>query len=91
RLAGAARAAWDSGDAEAARQLLEEAERCDGVESVARLSGGLRGILEFAYGMPERAQHYLVSDLAVVPEARRAVELGTVAVRAAWSAGRPDL
>jgi DNA-binding CsgD family transcriptional regulator len=91
RLAAAARAAWAAGNAEAARQLLEDAERLCGELPVARMSGGLRGILEFAYGMPERAHHYLVCDMAVVPETRRAAELGTVAVRAAWSAGRPDL
>ncbi|MPY51082.1 helix-turn-helix transcriptional regulator [Streptomyces acidicola] len=91
RLAAAARAAWDAGDAEAARQLLDDAERLGGELLVARLSGGLRGILEFAHGMPERAHRYLVCDMAVVPGARGAVELGTVAVRAAWSAGRPDL
>jgi DNA-binding CsgD family transcriptional regulator/tetratricopeptide (TPR) repeat protein len=91
RLAAAARAAWAAGNAEAARQLLEDAERLRGELPVARMSGGLRGILEFAYGMPERAHHYLVRDMAVVPETRRALELGTVAVRAAWSAGRPDL
>ncbi|MEU0479163.1 AAA family ATPase [Streptosporangium sp. NPDC006013] len=91
RLAAAARAAWDVGHAEAARQLLGDAEHLGGVVPVARLSGGLRGILEFSHGMPERAHRYLVCDMAVVPETRRAVELGTVAVRAAWSAGRPDL
>ncbi|PZG20460.1 helix-turn-helix transcriptional regulator [Micromonospora craterilacus] len=91
RLAAAARAAWHAGHAEAARQLLEDAERLGGVLPVVRLSGGLRGILEFAYGMPERAHHYLACDMAVVPETRRAVELGTVSVRAAWSAGRSDL
>ncbi|WP_156757300.1 ATP-binding protein [Actinokineospora pegani] len=91
RLAAAARAAWGAGDAEAARQLLEDAERLCGEPAVARMSGGLRGILEFAYGMPERAHRYLVCDMAVVPGTRRAVELGTVAVRAAWSAGRSDL
>ncbi|MEV2238175.1 AAA family ATPase [Micromonospora sp. NPDC049891] len=91
RLAAAARAAWHAGHAQAARQLLDDAERLSGALPVARLSGGLRGILEFAHGMPERAHHYLTSDMAAVPETRRAVELGTVAVRAAWSAGRSDL
>ncbi|MFF0717236.1 AAA family ATPase [Micromonospora sp. NPDC003816] len=91
RLAAAARAAWHAGQADTARQVLEEAERLGGVQPVVRLSGGLRGILEFAYGMPERAHHYLAGDMAVVTEARRAVELGTVAVRAAWTAGRSDL
>ena len=91
RLAAAARAAWDAGQAEAARRLLEDAERRCDERAVARMSGGLRGILEFAYGMPERAHRYLVCDTTVVPETRRALELGTVAVRAAWSAGRTDL
>jgi DNA-binding CsgD family transcriptional regulator/tetratricopeptide (TPR) repeat protein len=91
RLAAAARAAWDAGDAEAARRLLADAERLGGVDPVVRLSGGLRGILEFAHGVPERAHSYLVRDMTVVPETSRAVELGTVAVRAAWSAGRSDL
>ncbi|NYT95283.1 helix-turn-helix transcriptional regulator [Salinispora sp. H7-4] len=91
RLAAAARAAWDAGRTGAARQLLEDAERLGGVLPIARLSGGLRGILEFAHGVPDRAHRYLVCDMAVVPRTRRAVELGTVAVRAAWSAGRSDL
>ncbi|GGM25902.1 ATP-binding protein [Micromonospora yangpuensis] len=91
RLAAAARAAWDAGHAGAARQLLQDAERLGGVLPVVRLSGGLRGILEFTHGMPERAHRYLLCDMAVVPRTRRAVELGTVAVRAAWSAGRSDL
>ncbi|OLT05117.1 hypothetical protein BJF90_19335 [Pseudonocardia sp. CNS-004] len=91
RLAAAARAAWDAGRGEAARQLIEDAERQCGELPAARMSGGLRGILEFAHGIPERAQRYLVCDMAVVPDTWRALELGTVAVRAAWSAGRSDL
>ncbi|AGZ44045.1 helix-turn-helix transcriptional regulator [Actinoplanes friuliensis] len=91
RLAAAARAAWDGGRAGAARQLLDEAEGLCGERAVVRLSGGLRGLLEFADGIPERAHRYLVYDMAEVPDAVRAIELGTVAVRAAWSAGRPDL
>ncbi|MEQ3551130.1 AAA family ATPase [Pseudonocardia nematodicida] len=91
RLAAAARAAWDAGRAQEARQLLDDAERRDDEAAVARWSGGLRGILEFVHGRPERAQRYLVCDMAAVPDARGAVELGAVAVRAAWSAGRPDL
>ncbi len=91
RLATAARAAWDAGDAGQARRLLDDAERLGGVEPVVRCSGGLRGILEFTVGLPERAHHYLVADTGVVPGTRTALELGTVAVRAAWSAGRPDL
>ncbi len=90
-MAAAATAAWDAGHAETARQLLEDAERLCGELPAARMSGGLRGILEFAHGVPERAHRYLVCDMAVVPATWRAVELGTVAVRAAWSAGRSDL
>ncbi|MBN9734980.1 MULTISPECIES: LuxR family transcriptional regulator [unclassified Pseudonocardia] len=91
RLAAAARAAWDAGQAGAARRLLDDAELLDGVDPVVRRSGGLRGILEFAYGRPERAHHYLARDMTVVPGTRGAVELGSMAVRAAWSAGRPEL
>ncbi|GLY14957.1 LuxR family transcriptional regulator [Kineosporia sp. NBRC 101677] len=91
RLAAAARAAWQGGDAELARELLEEAEGLSGEIAVVRTSGGLRGILEFASGRPERAHRYLVGDMSEVAETTRAVQLGTVAVRAAWSAGRPDL
>lgn len=91
RLAVAARAAWGAGDAEGARRLLDDAERRGGAEPVVRCSGGLRGILEFTTGLPERAHHYLVGDMAVVAGTRTAMELGTVAARAAWSAGRPDL
>lgn len=91
RLAAAARAAWDAGQAEAARQLLDDAERLCGELPAARMSGGLRGILEFAHGVPERAHRYLVCDMTAVPEIWRAVELGSVALRAAWSAARSDL
>jgi DNA-binding CsgD family transcriptional regulator len=91
RLAAAARAAWEAGDAGAARRLLEDAESLGSAQVVTRLSGGLRGILEFATGLPERAHRYLVCDMEEVAETRRALELGTVAVRAAWSAGRDDL
>ncbi|GAA2125704.1 hypothetical protein GCM10009802_31240 [Streptomyces synnematoformans] len=90
-MAAAARAAWGAGAAAAALLRPVDAEWLRGELPVARLGGGLRGILEFACGIPERAHHYLVRDMAVVSEPRRAVELGTVAVRAAWSAGRPDL
>ncbi|MEJ2871494.1 AAA family ATPase [Actinomycetospora sp. OC33-EN08] len=91
RLAAAARAAWDAGHVETARQLLDDAGRRGGDDPVVRISGGLRGILEFADGRPERAHHYLAQDAAAAPDPRVAVELGAVAVRAAWSAGRTDL
>jgi hypothetical protein len=87
----AVRAAWDAGNAQAARQVLEDAKRLGGVLPVVGLSGGLRGILEFAHGMPERAHRHLVCEMAVVPQTRHAVQLGTVGVRAARSDGRSDL
>lgn len=55
RLAAAARAAWQGGDAELARELLSEAESLSGEVTVVRTSGGLRGILEFASSRPEQA------------------------------------
>ncbi|MEU6698630.1 AAA family ATPase [Pseudonocardia sp. NPDC046786] len=91
RLAAAARAAWEAGHAEAARQLLDDAERLESGTDVARASSGLRGILEFATGIPERAHHHLIRDMDAVAGTRDAVQLGSVAVRAAWSAGRSDL
>lgn len=91
RLAMAARASWDAGNAGAAQRLLDDAERLVGEEAVVRLSSGLRGILEFSHGEVDRAHHYLFSDMTVVGGNRVAVELGAVAVRAAWSAGRTDL
>uniref|UniRef100_UPI0024BA9412 AAA family ATPase n=1 Tax=Mycolicibacterium poriferae TaxID=39694 RepID=UPI0024BA9412 len=91
RLAMAARASWGAGNAGAAQRLLTDAERLVGEEPVVRLSSGLRGILEFSHGVVDRAHHYLIGDLAVVDGGRAAVELGAVAVRAAWSAGRTDL
>ncbi|BBG03786.1 MULTISPECIES: helix-turn-helix transcriptional regulator [Pseudonocardia] len=91
RLAAAARAAWDAGQAEAARQLLDDAERLESGTDVARASSGLRGILEFTTGIPERAHQYLTRDMSVAPRTRDVVQLGSVAVRAAWSAGRTDL
>ena len=91
RLAMAARASWGAGNAGAAQRLLAHAERLVGEEPVVRLSAGLRGILEFSHGVVDRAHRYLISDMAVVDGSRAAVELGAVAVRAAWSAGRTDL
>ncbi|MFF9044369.1 hypothetical protein [Streptomyces parvulus] len=58
---------------------------------VARRSQGLRGIMEFARGMPEMAHHFLITDMKRVPEPGTALELGTPAMRAAWSVGRGDL
>ena len=91
RLAMAARATWDAGNAGAAQQLLDEAERLIGEAPVVRLSSGLRGILEFSLGVADRAHYYLMRDMTIVAEGGAAVELGAVAARAAWSAGRTEL
>ncbi len=91
RLAAAASAAWDAGHADAAKRLLDDAERLESETDIARASRGLRGILEFTTGIPERAHHHLVRDMQAVSGARSTVRLGSVAVRAAWSAGRSDL
>ncbi|BBG02672.1 ATP-binding protein [Pseudonocardia autotrophica] len=91
RLAAAARATWDAGDADTARRLLDDAARLESETDIARASHGLRGILEFTTGIPERAHHYLVRDMDAVSGPRSTVGLGAVAVRAAWSAGRTDL
>ncbi|QFU88294.1 AAA family ATPase [Amycolatopsis sp. YIM 10] len=91
RLAEAARASWDSGWATTAERLLDDAERLAPGPHIAGRSQGLRGVLEFARGVPELAHHYLTTDLAGVSDPRTAVELGTMAVHAAWSAGRADL
>ncbi|GAA3867463.1 hypothetical protein GCM10022227_26270 [Streptomyces sedi] len=91
RLAEAARASWDAGWAATAERLLDDAERLAPGAHVARRSRGLRGVMEFARGMPEMAHHFLVTDMKRVPEPGTALELGTLAMRAAWSVGRGDL
>ncbi|MFD4024873.1 AAA family ATPase [Streptomyces sp. NPDC058576] len=91
RLAEAARAAWDAGWAATAERLLDEAERLAPGPHVARRSQGLRGIIELARGLPELAHHYLTTDMHQVSDPGAALELGTLAMRAAWSAGRDDL
>ncbi|GAA3228083.1 LuxR family transcriptional regulator [Pseudonocardia petroleophila] len=91
RLAAAAGAAWHAGHADVARRLLDDAGRLESGTDIARASRGLRGILEFTTGIPERAHRYLVHDMDAVSGARSTVRLGSVAVRAAWSAGRSDL
>ncbi|MFJ3038253.1 ATP-binding protein [Streptomyces tendae] len=91
RLAEAARASWDAGWAATAQRLLDDAERLAPGAHVARRSRGLRGIMEFARGMPEMAHHFLITDMKRVPEPGTALELGTLAMRAAWSVGRGDL
>ncbi|MFC4560959.1 AAA family ATPase [Nocardiopsis mangrovi] len=91
RLAGAARAAWDAGRAATAQRLLDDAERLAPGAHIARRSHGLRGVIEFARGTPELAHHYLTTDMNLVSDPPTALELGTTAMRAGWSAGRDDL
>ncbi|MDT0443474.1 AAA family ATPase [Streptomyces johnsoniae] len=91
RLAEAARASWDTGCAATAERLLDDAERLAPGAHIARRSQGLRGIIEFARGMPELAYHHLITDLRRVQDPGTALELGTTAMRAAWSIGRGDL
>ncbi|WP_329078401.1 ATP-binding protein [Streptomyces niveus] len=91
RLAEAARASWDAGAGATAERLLDDAERLAPGAHVARRSRGLRGIMEFARGMPEMAHHFLITDMKRVSEPGTALELGTLAMCAAWSVGRGDL
>lgn len=91
RLAEAARASWDAGWAATAERLLDDAERLAPGAHIARRSQGLRGIIELARGMPEVAHHYLTTDMNRVSDPGTALELGTLAMRAAWSVGRGDL
>ncbi|MEV8350221.1 LuxR family transcriptional regulator [Streptomyces niveus] len=91
RLAEAARASWDAGWAATAERLLDDAERLAPGAHIARRSRGLRGIIEFARGMPEVAHHYLTTDMKRVSDPGTVLELGTLAMHAAWSVGRGDL
>ncbi|MCX4908973.1 AAA family ATPase [Streptomyces sp. NBC_00878] len=91
RLARGALAAWEAGEVDVARELLLRAERLTCESTVTELSGGLRGLIEFAHGDQEQAYRYLARDMRVVSDPRKAIELGSMAVRAGWSAGRPDL
>lgn len=91
RLAGAARAAWDAGDAATAERLLDDAERLSPGAHTTRGSRGLRGVIEHSRGAPDLAHHYLAADMALVAEPGTALELGTAAMSAGWAAGRGDL
>ncbi|MFD6096200.1 AAA family ATPase [Nocardiopsis flavescens] len=91
RLAGAARAAWDAGDAAAAERLLDDAERLSPGAHTTRGSRGLRGVIEHSRGAPDLAHHYLAADMELVAEPGTALELGTAALSAGWAAGRGDL
>ncbi|RLV01305.1 LuxR family transcriptional regulator [Streptomyces griseocarneus] len=91
RLARGARAAWEAGQAPTARELLSRATHLSSEDAVAELSGGVRGLLEFAHGDQETAHHHLMRDLRVVSRPEKAAELAVMAIRAAWSAGAPEL
>ncbi|MFI5720696.1 ATP-binding protein [Nocardia sp. NPDC051750] len=91
RLAAAARVSWDSGRMAIAECLLDDAQRLAPGAHIARRSRGLRGVIELARGMPELAHHYLITDMARVADPDTALELGTMAMHAGWSAGRSDL
>ncbi|WP_269755662.1 helix-turn-helix transcriptional regulator [Streptomyces albireticuli] len=91
RLARGARAAWEAGRVDAARELLDRAARLSSDEEVAEVSGGLRGLIEFAHGDQETAHRHLLRDVPALSRPEKAVELAGVAVRAGWSAGSPAL
>ncbi|GAB2520667.1 helix-turn-helix transcriptional regulator [Nocardia heshunensis] len=87
RLARSARAAFVGGDIDAARALLERAERGGGRELAARESDGLAGVLALGSGDLEGAHREVDRDRAVVDVAAQA-ELCFTADRAAWINGR---
>lgn len=91
RLARAAQASWETGEVDVARELLLRAEQLADESMVVELSGGLRGLIEFAHGGQEKAYHYLTRDMRLVSDPAKVLELGSMAVRSAWSAGRPQL
>ncbi|MBL1079433.1 AAA family ATPase [Nocardia sp. 2] len=86
RLSRSARAAWDSGDVETARELLTAAgDRAD-PEEVSIAGGGLAGMFELGQGNPERARELLSRDAARV-EPRFRAELRHGVTRAEWVVG----
>jgi hypothetical protein len=90
RYAGAARAAWESGEPECARELLARARSRAPEAVVATLSGGLRGLLEFVHGEQARAHRLLLADALIVEDPRLAVQLACLALRAAWNIDSPE-
>ena len=91
RLSQGARAAWEAGQVEVALEMLQRAESVSCESTVAEVSDGLRGLIEFAHGDQETAYRYLARDMALVSDPGQVFKLGSMAVRAAWSAGRPVL
>lgn len=88
RLARAARAAWDGGDLETARELLDAAGDRATPEVVAAAAGGLGGLLELGQGDPERARRMLLRDIDSV-DPRYRPELRVLELRASWAIGEP--
>ncbi|MEH0424328.1 ATP-binding protein [Streptomyces sp. B21-083] len=91
RLAHGATAAWESGHGDAARGMLERAERMSSAATVADLSQGLRGLIQFAHGDMEIACRQLTRDMEQVADPGQAFRLGSVALWAAWAAGQGAL
>ena len=82
RLAHGARAAWEAGHVEVARGMLERAEGISSASTVADLSEGLRGLIEFAHGDLETACRQLTRDM------ERVADPGQAFSSAAWRCGR---
>ncbi|MCX5335992.1 MULTISPECIES: AAA family ATPase [unclassified Streptomyces] len=91
RLAHGARAAWEAGHVEVARGMLERAEGISSASTVADLSEGLRGLIEFAHGDLETACRQLTRDMERVADPGQAFQLGSMALRAAWAASQGAL
>ncbi|MQY30984.1 helix-turn-helix transcriptional regulator [Nocardia aurantia] len=88
-LARAARAAWEAGDVESARALLDRASGALPADRMAASTAGLAGLLEIATGSPVRARGMLLRDAALVREPM-AGDLRLAAERAEWAAGRAE-
>ncbi|WP_405560052.1 AAA family ATPase [Streptomyces canus] len=91
RLAHGARAAWEAGHVDVARGMLERAEGFSSEATVADLSAGLRGLIEFAHGDLETACRQLTRDMERVADPGQAFRLGSMALRAAWAASHGAL
>ncbi|WP_371579754.1 helix-turn-helix transcriptional regulator [Streptomyces sp. NBC_01314] len=91
RLAHGAQAAWEAGHVDVARAMLERAEGFSSPSTVADLSKGLRGLIEFAHGNLETACRQLTRDMERVADPGQAFKLGSMALRAAWAAGHGAL
>ncbi|UUU26975.1 ATP-binding protein [Streptomyces sp. DSM 40750] len=91
RLAHGARAAWEAGQVDVARGMLERAEGFSSASTVADLSEGLRGLIEFAHGDLETACRQLTRDMGRVADPGQALKLGSMALRAAWAASHGAL